>query len=46
MLPPALATPIMILAMENPALNAIREYLEPSDSAVGNGRRRPPPRGD
>ena len=30
-----LATPIMILAMENAALNAIREYLEPGESAVG-----------
>jgi fluoroacetyl-CoA thioesterase len=28
MLPPVLATPIMILAIENAALNAIREYLE------------------
>jgi fluoroacetyl-CoA thioesterase len=34
-LPPVLATPIMILAMENAALNAIREYLEPGESAVG-----------
>ena len=35
MLPPVLATPIMILAMENAALNAIREYLESGESAVG-----------
>src|SRR3974390_2652203 len=35
MLPAVLATPIMILAMENAALNAIREYLEPGESAVG-----------
>src|SRR6516165_8012230 len=35
MLPPVPATPIMILAMENAALNAIREYLEPGESAVG-----------
>jgi len=35
MLPPVLATPIMILTMENAALNAIREYLEPGESAVG-----------
>jgi fluoroacetyl-CoA thioesterase len=35
MLPPVLATPIMILAMENAALNAIREYLDPGESAVG-----------
>jgi fluoroacetyl-CoA thioesterase len=34
-LPPVLATPIMILAMENAALNAIREYLGPGESAVG-----------
>lgn len=35
MLPPVLATPLMILAMENAALNAIRDYLEPGESAVG-----------
>lgn len=35
MLPPVLATPMMILAMENAALNAIRSYLEPGESAVG-----------
>lgn len=34
-LPPVLATPLMILAMENAALNAIRNYLEPDESAVG-----------
>ena len=34
-LPPVLATPVMILTMENAALNAIREYLEPGESAVG-----------
>src|ERR1700726_3299154 len=34
-LPPVLATPLMILAMENAALNAIRDYLEPGESAVG-----------
>lgn len=34
-LPSVLATPIMILAMENAALNAIRSYLEPNESAVG-----------
>jgi fluoroacetyl-CoA thioesterase len=34
-LPPVLATPIMVLAMENAALNAIREYLGPGESAVG-----------
>ena len=35
MLPPVLATPVMILAMENAALNAIRDYLVPGESAVG-----------
>lgn len=34
-LPPVLATPIMILFMENAALNAIREYLAPGESALG-----------
>jgi fluoroacetyl-CoA thioesterase len=34
-LPPVLATPMMITAMENAALNAIRSYLEPGESAVG-----------
>src|SRR5260370_15180192 len=35
MLPPVLATPMMILIMENAALNAIRSYLEPGESAGG-----------
>jgi fluoroacetyl-CoA thioesterase len=35
MLPPVFATPMMILAMENAALNAIRSYLDPGESAVG-----------
>jgi fluoroacetyl-CoA thioesterase len=35
MLPQVLATPVMILAMENAALNAIRPYLEAGESAVG-----------
>jgi len=34
-LPPVLATPVMIMAMENAALNAIKPYLEPGESAVG-----------
>src|SRR5262245_10912507 len=34
-LPPVFATPMMIRAMENAALNAIRDYLEPGESAVG-----------
>src|SRR5580693_4153448 len=35
MLPPVFATPVMIMAMENAALNAIRGYLDPGESAVG-----------
>jgi len=35
MLPPVLATPMMIMMMENAALNAIRPYLDPGESAVG-----------
>ena len=34
-LPPVLATPLMILCMENAALNAIRAYLVPGESALG-----------
>ena len=34
-LPPVLATPIMVMAMENAALNAIKPYLDPGESAVG-----------
>lgn len=34
-LPPVLATPLMILFMENAALSAIREYLAPGESALG-----------
>jgi len=34
-LPEVFATPMMITAMENAALNAIREFLDPSESAVG-----------
>ncbi len=34
-LPPVFATPMMIAAMENAALNAIRGYLDPGESAVG-----------
>jgi fluoroacetyl-CoA thioesterase len=34
-LPPVLATPVMIMAMENAALNAMKAYLEPGESAVG-----------
>src|SRR5207248_3782428 len=35
MLPQVLATPMMVLAMENAALNAIRGYLDPGESALG-----------
>jgi fluoroacetyl-CoA thioesterase len=34
-LPPVFATPVMIMVMENAALNAIKAYLEPGESAVG-----------
>jgi fluoroacetyl-CoA thioesterase len=34
-LPQVLATPVMVLIIENAALNAIRPYLEPGESAVG-----------
>jgi fluoroacetyl-CoA thioesterase len=35
MLPPVLATPVMVMAMENAALNAIKACLDPGESAVG-----------
>jgi len=35
LLPPVLATPVMVMIMENAALNAIRPYLAPGESAVG-----------
>ena len=34
-LPPVLATPVMIRAMENAALNAIKPYLEAGETALG-----------
>jgi fluoroacetyl-CoA thioesterase len=34
-LPQVLATPVMVLMMENAALNAIRPYLNPGETAVG-----------
>lgn len=34
-LPPVLATPIMIMVLENAALNAIKPFLDPGESAVG-----------
>jgi fluoroacetyl-CoA thioesterase len=36
-LPQVFATPMMVTAMENAALNAVREYLNPGESAVGTG---------
>ena len=35
MLSPVFATPMMIMVMENAALNAIKAYLDPGESAVG-----------
>ncbi len=35
MLPPVLATPVMIMLMENAALNAMKPYLDASESALG-----------
>jgi fluoroacetyl-CoA thioesterase len=35
MLPQVLATPVMILVMENAALNAVRPFLDAGESAVG-----------
>ena len=34
-LPPVLATPVLIMVMENAALAAIKPYLEPGETAVG-----------
>jgi fluoroacetyl-CoA thioesterase len=34
-LPPVLATPAMIMAMENAALDAIKAYIEPDETALG-----------
>jgi fluoroacetyl-CoA thioesterase len=35
MLPPVLATPVMIMVMENAALNAMKPYLDTGESALG-----------
>ena len=35
MLPPVLSTPVMIMIMENAALNALKPFLERGESAVG-----------
>jgi fluoroacetyl-CoA thioesterase len=34
-LPPVLATPVMIMVMENAALNAIKPYFDAGESALG-----------
>jgi fluoroacetyl-CoA thioesterase len=34
-LPPVLATPVMIMVMENAALNAIKPYFDVNESALG-----------
>ena len=34
-LPAVLATPVLVMAMENAALNAVEAYLEPGESALG-----------
>ena len=34
-LPPVLSTPVMIMAMENAALEAMKPYFEAGESAVG-----------
>lgn len=34
-LPPVLSTPVMIMIMENAALNAIKPYLDAGESALG-----------
>ncbi len=35
MLPPVLATPVMIMVMENAALNAMKPYLDAGETALG-----------
>ena len=36
-LPPVFATPVMLLFMENAALNAVKPFIEPGESVVGIG---------
>jgi predicted thioesterase len=38
-MPQVLATPVIVPMRENAALNAIRPYLEPGESAVGTSTR-------
>lgn len=35
LLPPVFSTPVMVMMMENAALNALRPFLDPGESAVG-----------
>jgi fluoroacetyl-CoA thioesterase len=35
LLPPVFAAPVMILAMENAAFDAVRPFLDPGETAVG-----------
>ena len=37
MLPAVFSTPVLVMVLENAALNAIRGYLDPGESAVGTG---------
>ena len=34
-LPPVFATPYLVLIMENAALNAVKQFLDPGESALG-----------
>jgi fluoroacetyl-CoA thioesterase len=43
-LPQVLATPVMVLMMENAALNAIRQYLDPGRDRSRHCDRRTAPR--
>ena len=45
-LSPMFATPVMIMVMQNAALNAIRAYPDTGESAVGTAVNVAPSRGD
>ena len=45
-LPQVFATPMMVTAMENAALNAVRDYLDAGESVVGTAGQCPPFGGD